>query len=138
MPAERSRQIAWTPLHEPQLVRLLAIRCPPSQKLTDGLYLSYLGDRIQAMVDDLPEDLREDAVRQFQEAMYCESLLGEILHCPPDEVGVNLVISNPQVWEGLSNLGIEQRLIDVKHPLIENLMAHEALMSDRENPIDNL
>lgn len=138
IPTTRIRPIAWTPLLKPQLIPLLAIRCPPMQELDRDLYLSYLSDRIQAMVDALPEENRSDAVGQFQEEMFRTGLVKDVGHCPPDDAGVNLVMSNSEIWEKLSNLGVSQRLRKAKYPLIENLMAHQALMSDRENPVDNL
>jgi hypothetical protein len=138
IPTMPTRLIAWTPLLKPQLIRLLAIRCPSTQQLDRDLYLSYLSDRVQAMVDALPEEDHVDAVRQFQEEMFSTGLVREVGFCPADEVGVTLVMSNSEIWEKLSNLGVSQRLRKARYPLIENLMAHQALMSDRENPVDNL
>lgn len=138
IPTARTTPIAWTPLHEPQVVRLLAIKCLPTQKLDSDLYLSFLADRVQAMVDLLPPENRKEAVSMFQEEMFRTGLVSDVANCPPDEVGVNLVMSNSEIWEKLSNLGVSQRLRKARYPLIENLMAHQALMSDRENPIDNL
>ncbi len=137
-PTMPTRLIAWTPLLKPELIPLLAIRCPPTQQLDRDIYLSYLSDRVQAMVDALPEEDQADAVQQVQEVMFRTGLVREVGFCPADEVGVNLVMSNSEIWEKLSNLGVSQRLRKARYPLMENLMAHQALMSDRENPGDCL
>src|SRR5712692_836221 len=102
IPITRIRPVAWTPLLKPQLIPLLAIRCPPTQRLDRDIYLSYLSDRVQAMVDALPEEDQKDAVSQFQEEMFRTGLVREVGFCPADEVGVNLVMSNSEIWEKLS------------------------------------
>ena len=130
------KHIAWSPLAEPEEIYGVAIRCLPTQQLDRDLYMSFLGDRIQEMVDTAPDS--EEAVTALQEAMFSSGLLSDVVHCPTDEAGNRLVWSNPAVQEQLSILGVFQRLREVKHPLIENLMAHEVFMSQKDNPVDNL
>jgi len=43
-----------------------------------------------------------------------------------------MVVSNPDIWEMLSNMGVFNAT-PVKPPLITNLMAHHALKSDMED-----
>jgi hypothetical protein len=114
----------------------VAIRCLPTQPLDRDIYMSLLGDRIQEMVDTAPDP--EEAVSALQEAMFGSGLLGEVGNCPTDETGNRLVWGNPAVEEQLSNLGVFRKLSEVKYPLIENLLAHEAFGSQKENPVDNL
>jgi hypothetical protein len=121
---------------EPGEIYAVAIRCLPTQPLDRDLYLSLLGDRIQEMVDTAPDP--EEAVSALQEAMFSSGLVGDVGHCPMDEAGNRLVWSNPAVEEQLSNLGVFQRLSDIELPLIENLLAYEVFMSQKENPVDNL
>jgi hypothetical protein len=98
--------------------------------------MSLLGDRIQRMVDEASDP--SEAVRALQEEMFSSGLVLDVGHCPVDEAGNRLVWSNPAIEEKLSSLGVFQKLRKVRHPLVESLMAHQALMSDRENPGDNL
>lgn len=121
---------------EPGKIYAVAIRCLPTQQLDRDLYLSFLGDRIQEMVDTAPDP--EEAVSALQEAMFSNGLVSEVGHCPMEEAGNRLVWSNPAVEEQLSNLGVFQSLREIKHPLIENLLAHEVFVSQKENPVDNL
>ena len=114
----------------------MAIRCLATQRLDRDLYMSFLGDRIQEMVDTAPDP--EEAVAALQEAMFCCGLVSDVGHCPTDEAGNRLVAGNPAVEEQLSILGVFQSLREVKHPLIENLLAHEVFSSQKENPVDNL
>ena len=131
-----ARMIAWSPLSDPKEIYAVAIRCTPSQQFDRDLYMSLLGDRIQEMVDTAPNP--EEAVSALQEAMFSEGLVLDVGHCPTSEAGNRLVWSNPAVEEQLSILGVFRSLGDVKHPLIENLLAHEVFMSQKENPVDNL
>lgn len=121
---------------EPEEIYAVAIRCLPTQVLDRDLYMSFLGDRIQEMVDTAPDP--EEAVSALQEAMFSSGLVSEVGHCPTDEAGNRLVCSNPAVEERLSILGVFQSLREVKRPLIENLLAHEVFLSQEENPVDNL
>jgi hypothetical protein len=121
---------------EPREIYAVAIRCLPMQHLDRDLYMSLLGDRIQEMVDTAPDP--EEAVSALQEAMFSSGLVSEVGHCPTDEAGNRLVWSNPAVAEQLSNLGVFQSLREVRQPLIENLLAHEVFVSQKENPVDNL
>jgi hypothetical protein len=121
---------------EPGEIYAVAIRCLPMQLLDRDLYMSLLGDRIQEMVDTAPDP--DEAVSALQEAMFGSGLVGDVGHCPTDEAGNRLVESNPAVEEQLSILGVFQSLSQVKHPLIENLLAHEVFVSQNENPVDNL
>ena|ERR1700722_8577362 len=132
----RPRHIAWSPLTEPREIYAVAIRCLPTQQLDRDLYMSFLGDRIQEMVDTAPDP--GEAVSALQEAMFSSGLVGDVGHCPTHEAGNRLVWSNPAVEEQLSILGVFERLREVKSPLIENLLAHEVFMSQKENPVDNL
>jgi hypothetical protein len=121
---------------EPGEIYAVAIRCLPTQRLDRDIYMSLLGDRIQEMVDTAPEP--DEAVSALQEAMFSSGLVSDVGHCPTEEAGDRLVWSNGAVEEQLSILGVFQRLREVKHPLIENLLAHEVFMSQKENPVDNL
>jgi hypothetical protein len=121
---------------EPEEIYAVAIRCLPTQSLDRNIYMSLLGDRIQEMVDTAPDP--EEAVSALQEEMFSSGLVGDVGHCPTDEAGNRLVWSNPSVEERLSILGVFKSLSAVKHPLIENLLAHEVFRSQRENPVDNL
>lgn len=117
-------------------VYMVAIRCLPTQELDSYLYMSILSDRIQEMVDTAPDP--EGAVSALQEEMYGSGLIMDVGHCPTSEAGIRLVSSNPAVEERLSILGVFEKLRHVVHPLIENLLAHEALKSQVDNPVDNL
>jgi hypothetical protein len=121
---------------EPGEIYVVAIRCLPTQRLDRDLYMSFLGDRIEEMVDTAPDP--EEAVAEFQEAMFNEGLLSELVHCPTDGAGNHLVWSNPAVAEQLSNLGVFQSLNQIKYPLIENIRAHQVFKYQKENPGDNL
>ena len=134
--SERTRLIAWSPLKEPGKAYLVAIRCHPNQQLDRDIYMSLLGDRIQHMVDQAPDP--DEAVSALQEEMFSSGLLLDVGHCPANQAGNRLVWSNGAVEEKLSSLGVFQRLKKVKAPLVENLMAHQALMSEKDNPVDNL
>ena len=128
--------IAWTPLLKPKLVPLVAIRLHPSQQLTRLTYLHLLGERIQRMVDSSPDP--KVAVKELVQAMFEEGLLSDTGNCPPSEAGNRLILSNSEVEEILTNLGVFRRLTKAKPPLVENLMAHQALMSDRDDPLGRL
>jgi hypothetical protein len=128
------RNIAWTPLLKPQHIPLVAIRCHPSQLLDRDIYLHLLGVRIQGLVDCIPPTERKRAVRDFQEEMFRTGLVLEVGYCPADEVGNRLVESNPGIWEPLTNMGVFRRLTNARHPLVENLMAHQALSSEKDDP----
>ena len=121
---------------DPNEIYAVAIRCSPIQQLDRDIYMNILGDRIQQMVDTAPDP--KEALSALQEAMYSAGLVPDVGHCPTTEAGNRLVWSNPAVEEQLSNLGVFRRLAEVKHPLIENLLAHEVFMSQKENPVDNL
>ena len=121
---------------EPKEIYAVAIRCLPTQVLDRNIYMSLLGDRIQEMVDTAPDPT--EAVSALQEEMLSSGLVGDVGHCPTDEAGNRLVWSNPAIEEQLSNLGVFQSLREIKHPLIENLLAYEVFMSQKENPVDNL
>jgi len=114
----------------------VAIRCHPNQEFDRDIYMSLLGDRIQHMVDEAPDP--DEAVNALQAQMFSHGLVMDVGHCPANEAGNRLVWSNLAVEEKLSNLGVFQRLKKVKPPLIENLMAHQALASESESPVDNL
>jgi len=136
MTSKRTRLIAWSPLKDPRKAYLVAIRCHPNQKLDRHIYMSLLGDRIQRMVDEAPDS--DEAVSALQEEMFTSSLVLDVGHCPASEAGNRLVWSNPAVEEKLSSLGVFQKLSKLKQPLVEDLMAHQALMSEKDNPVDNL
>jgi hypothetical protein len=133
---DRPRHIAWTPLLNPKKIFLVAIRCHPQQEFDREVYLSLLGDRIQAMVDASPDP--KEAVSQLQEEMHSTGLVKDVAHCKTERAGIDLVEGNPEIWEICSNLGVFQKLRYVRQPLIENLMAHQALISDQENLVDGL
>jgi hypothetical protein len=98
--------------------------------------MNFLGDRIQEMVDTAPDP--EEAVSALQEEMFSSGLVMDVGHCPTSEAGNRLVWSNPAVEERLSNLGVFEELRHVVCPLIESLLAYEALKSQEDNPVDNL
>lgn len=131
-----TRLIAWSPLKDPRKAYLVAIRCHPKQKLDRHIYMNLLGDRIQRMVDEAPDP--KEAVSALQEEMFSSGLVLDVGHCPANEAGNRLVWSNPAVEEKLSSLGVFRKLSKVKQPLVEDLMAHQALMSEKDNPVDNL
>jgi hypothetical protein len=127
--------IAWTPLMKPLLVPLVAIHVYPHMTIDRDIYLSSLSSRIQRMVNASPDP--KAAVNEFVEAMFEEGLWRDTGHCPVDRAGTNLVLSNPDSWEMLSNMGVFQKL-PVKPPLVTYLMAHEALMSDLDDSVGRL
>jgi hypothetical protein len=131
-----TRLISWSPLEGSRSVYMVAIRCHPNQKLDSDTYMYLLSKRVQHMVDESGDP--SEAVAALQEEMFRSGLVSEVGFCPVDEAGNRLVWSNPAVEEKLSNLGAFELLRTAQQPLIENLMAHQALVSDRENPIDNL
>jgi hypothetical protein len=132
MMSNRSRQIAWTPLKDPRKTRLVAIRCHPDQVLDRDIYLFLLSKRIQQMVDAAPDAAQ--AVSALQEEMFRTGVVLEVGHCPAAEAGNRLVWSNPAVAEKISCLRVFQKLRKVKLPLVENLMAHQALSSEMDDP----
>lgn len=121
---------------EPEEIYAVAIRCLPTQSLDRDVYMGFLAERIQEMVDSAPDPA--EAVAALQEAMFSGGLLSDVGHCPIDEAGTRLVEGNPAVEERLSIVGVFQNLREIKHPLIENLLAHEVLMSQREDPVGSL
>jgi hypothetical protein len=128
--------IAWTPLLKPHYIPLVAISCSPEQRLNREIYLHLLSDRIQGMIDKSPSP--KDALNQFQETMFAEGLVRDVANCPLEDVGQNLVLSNSDVWDKLSNLGVFERLTKARLPLVANLMAHQALNSDQSDPMGRL
>jgi hypothetical protein len=128
--------IAWTPLLKPQLVPLVAIHAYPNQVLDRDIYLSQLSSRIQRMVNACPNP--KTAVKEFLQTMFEEGLVKDIANCPPQEAGTNLIVSNSEVWDILSNLGVFQSLTKAKPPLVANLMAHQALSLDLNDPLGRL
>jgi hypothetical protein len=121
---------------DPEEIYAVAIRCAPTQQLDRDLYMCILGHRIQEMVDTAPDP--DEAVSALQQAMYSDGLIPDVGRCPTGEAGNRLVWSNPAVEEQLSNLGVFGNLREIEYPLIENLLAHEVFMSQKENPVDNL
>ena len=99
------------------------------------IYLSNLSSRIQRMVNASPDP--KAAVKEFQETLFQESLVSEVPYCPTEEAGTNLILSNSRVWDVLSNMGVFSKM-PVEPPLVTNLMAHQALMSDLDDPVGRL
>ena len=94
-------------------------------------YLSNLSSRIQRMLNASPNP--KAAVKEFQETLFQESLASEVPYCPTEEAGNNLIFSNSRVWDVLSNMGVFQKM-PAKPPLVTNLLAHQALMLDLDDP----
>ena len=88
---------------EPGKIYAVAIRCLPTQRLDRDLYMSFLGDRIQEMVDAAPDP--EEAVAAFQEAMFSEGLLSEVVHCPTDDAGNTLYGATQQLLNSYRTWG---------------------------------
>src|SRR5260370_3946000 len=127
--------IAWTPLLNPDLVTLVAIHALSPLMIDRDIYLGNLSSRIQKMVNASPDP--KAAVKEFQETLFQESLVSEVPYCPTEEAGTNLILSNSRVWDVLSNMGVFRKM-PVKPPLVTNLMAHQALMSDLDDPVGRL
>jgi hypothetical protein len=127
--------VAWTPLLKPDLVSLVAVHAHSPLMMDPDIYLSSLSTRIQRMVNASPDP--KAAVREFQETLFQESMVSEVPYCPTEEAGNNLICSNSRVWDILSNMGVFQRM-PVNPPLITNLMAHQALSLDLDDPVGRL
>jgi hypothetical protein len=127
--------IAWTPLLKPLLVPLVAIHAHGPLMIDRDIYLSNLSSRIQRMVNASPDP--KAAVKEFQETLFQESLVSEVPYCPTEEAGTNLILSNSRVWDVLSNMGVFHKM-PAKPPLVTNLMAHQALMLDLDDPVGRL
>jgi hypothetical protein len=101
------------------------------------LYLSFLGDRIQAMVEASPNPRNISVM--FQEEFARSGLVREVGHCPLHEVGLRLVASNPSVWEKLDSLGVFKAIRHLKRaPPTDNLAARRSLLADKDSPADSL
>jgi hypothetical protein len=127
--------VAWTPLLKPLLVPLVAIHAHSPLMIDRDIYLSNLSSRIQRMVNASPDP--KAAVKEFQETLFQEGLLREVVNCPAEKAGTNLILSNPDIWEMLSNMGVFKKM-PATPPLITNLMAHQALISDLDDPVGRL
>jgi hypothetical protein len=127
--------VAWTPLLNPDLVPLVAIHAHSPLMIDRDIYLSNLSSRIQRMVNASPDP--KAAVDEFVETLFQEGLVRDVANCPVDEAGTNLILSNPDIWEMLSNMRVFQKM-PVQPPLVTNLMAHQALMSDLDDPVGRL
>jgi hypothetical protein len=99
------------------------------------IYLSSLSSRVQRMVNASPDP--RAAVKEFQETLFEESLVSEVPYCPTEEAGTNLILSNSRVWDVLSNMGVFRKMPAKALP-VTNLMAHEALMLDLDDPVGRL
>jgi hypothetical protein len=128
--------IAWSPLLNPKLVQLVAIQAHPEVKMDRDVYLSDLSSRVQRMINACPDP--QAAVKEFVESLFNEGLSKDVANCPAAEAGTNLILSNSQISDVLSNLGVFQRLETVKLPLVANLMAHQTLSLDLDDPLGRL
>ena len=134
-PAITMTSIAWTPLLSPDLVPLVAIHAYAHLVIDRDVYLANLSSRIQRMVNASPDP--QVAVNEFVETLFQEGLVRDVGHCPVDEAGNNLIFSNPDIWEMLSNMGVFRNMT-ANPPLITNLMAHQALVLDLDDPVGRL
>ena len=100
--------------------------------MTRLTYLHLLAERIQRMVDNSLNP--KVTAKELVQAMFEEGLLPDTGNCPPDDAGNRLVLSNSDVWEKLTSLGVFRKLPKAKPPLVANLMAHQALTSDLDDP----
>jgi hypothetical protein len=134
---DRMSRVAWSPLSSPDKIRLTSILCPANQAMDRLMYLSFLGDRVQSMVDAWPEPA--ELVWQLQEEMFRTGLVREIGYCPSDQAGSRLIEGNPNVEEKLSQLGVFRALSHGKNvPTTDDLAARRALQAEKEDPADGL
>ena len=121
----------------PDKIRLVAILCPANQMIDRYLYVNFLGDRIQRMVD-ASEDPRE-AVARLQEKMYRTGLVMDAGHCPTDKAGNYLIWNNPAVEEKLCNLRVFQSIGKERRvPSTDNLTVRRELEAEKHSPMDGL
>lgn len=132
-----SPQIAYSPLDQSSKVSLVSVLCPASHPMDRPLYLSFLGDRMQAMVDASFNP--HQAVQDFQDEMYRTGLVRDLGNIPLHEAGARLVASNPSVWEKLDSLGVFRAIKSQrKAPATDNLAARRSLQADKDSPADSL
>lgn len=105
--------VAWMPgigrkdRHAAQVVG--AVLIPVGQELPDrAMYLSYLADRVQEMIER--EDDPEEAVGEMIQQLAGEGLMGEVPQ-RLKEAGHSLVLENPALRARLAEMGVPgQRL----------------------------
>ena len=130
-------QIAWSPIQTPRKIFLLAVLCPANQKMDRRTYLSYLGDRIQTMVQSSQDP--QEAVKALQEELYRTGLVREVGYCPTDEAGQRLVTDNPSIEDKVDNLGAFKSLeSNPRAAPTDNLEARKAMKADQTAPQDSL
>lgn len=130
-------QIAWSPLRTRRKLFLLAVLCPANQKMDRQTYLSYLGHRVQRMVNKSPDP--KAAVKALQTEMFRTGLVRETGYCPMNEAGSRLVTYNPTAYEKVSNLGAFKSLASKPQAAAtDSLEARNAMSPDCDSPQDSL
>jgi hypothetical protein len=97
-------RVAWSPLKHPDTILIVGVLCPPGQIMCRDIYNYFLGRRMQTLVE-VAEDT-EHATWTFKEALHDAGMWGYDDHGPVNEIGNNLVVNNPCVWEALTNLRV--------------------------------
>lgn len=124
--------LAWAPSTEELKVSLSAILVAPGQEITRNLYLMFLGERIQALVNgcDDPQDAADSMVQDLFEA----GLLPDLGYVEASEAGAYLVSTNPGTRQRLNSWGVLPTW--EAGPTMEIPAAREVLMGERYDPED--
>ncbi|MDB6102553.1 MAG: hypothetical protein JWO52_2552 [Gammaproteobacteria bacterium] len=132
--------VAWAPTPEDLApgwgdlaLRLSAILVHPQQEITRDLYLMFLGERIQRLVNAC-QDPRQ-AVRDLVEDLFEAGLLPDVGHVPTQRAGAYLVSSNPGTEYRLSQWGVLPNASLLPWEMPE---AREVLNDERYDPESNL
>jgi hypothetical protein len=129
------QMIAWAPRSDPSKLPLLAVLCPANQKTDRQSYMTWLGYRVQAMIDSSPDP--RQAVTSLQEEFYRTGLVRETGNCPTEEAGDTLVAQNPSVKEKVDNL-MGLKPWPTRTPAVDSLAARNALAAEKSSPMDGL
>ncbi len=93
------------------------------------IYNSFLGDRIQALIN-LSDD-PEHSAWTLTEALHDAGMWSYASYGPMDEIGNNLVVSNPHVWEALTNLRVYDSVWPPrKIPFADSLIVRRELQGE--------
>lgn len=122
-----SSRVAWCPVPGRELVGAASVLSGPS--ISRGQYLADLGTRLERMIQACED--REEAldllVRRLRESSLYEGDLP-----PPSRIGMELVESNPLLWERLHLWGLPGNL---RQPIKWMPAAELVLKREREDGI---
>jgi len=125
--------IAWAPVPKGLGLRLSAILVKPDQHITRNLYLSFLGERIQALVNACPDP--RAATIGLQKDLWDAGLYPDLGFIPTQEAGSSLVATNPGTRERLDSWGA----LPSGNPAPEEMpRAREALNEEKSDPLGSL